>query len=487
MKTGHRSPIPWILLIVGLVFSLVAFRIFILLPQKQEALIKSALGVSELSFLKLQEQAKSFKVVLPNPRSDEVKRAQLGRKLFFDTALSNNGKIACASCHKPELSFTDGLAKAIGMSPRARNTPTLINSYSSFWFYWDGRVDSLAAQSLNPLEDDAEHGFSRTEVARHIFKKYRNEYETLFGEIPESFIRSLPAIAKPLKQAPPVSAKMIRLAMVSQTDPRILKNFGNRTAEISSEQVSQYREKLFSVFPKNEMGEADKNFENLPKQQKMFLNSLFANVGLCFEAYEKGIVAVESHFDVFVKKWIESENPDPRIHFSKAFGIQEFLGFQLFLGRGACQNCHTGAQFKDNQFHNIGLPQENPFDLGRSQGILIAQNDPFNCRGIFSKTAENRSQSESCQDLVYLNSETPEAIGAFKTPTLRNIAQTGPYMRDGRFETLRQVLEHYNRMENHSGVGFREETLKPLHLTQAELFALEAFLKSLSSEVRELY
>lgn len=468
------------------VVGLVAVRFWIIQPASQEMLLKEATGNGALDFVKMQRTARTFQAEAPHLDDTDRKRAVLGRALFFDTDLSKNGKIACASCHKPDKSFTDGRSKAVGLSERPKNTPTLINSFTSFWFYWDGRTDSLASQSLNPLEDEAEHGFSRAELAQIIFKKYRSQYETLFGRLPADLITKLRLPAKPTKEVTSVSDNVIRFAIASTVNPKLIRDLGSLSFQSTQAQLRQYRSKLSYHSDQDPQSVSSINYNQLTEPEKKQLNQVFANIGLSIEAFEKGIVAIESPFDAFIQRWSRSSDPKPQAHFSKDFGFKEFLGFQLFLGKASCHTCHTGPYFKDNQFHNIGLPSvDDSLDLGRSQGIKTVKSDPFNCQGAFFNSPTRR-RSESCKDLSFLDSETPEAIGAFKTPTLRNIAETAPYMRDGRFSNLRQVLEHYNRMDTHSGVGFREETLKPLNLSETELEALKSFLESLSSPVKEL-
>lgn len=453
-------------------------------PAEEVALLKSALGVESLNFEEMQTVAKTFQALAPRLSPEETKRAKWGKMLFFDQELSENGQISCASCHQPDRSFTDGRPTAKGLLERTRNTPTIINSFSSFWFYWDGRADSLASQSLNPLEDEAEHGFSRSEVSQLVFKKYNTQYESLFGNFPKALVDLGPLKAKPSKEPPAVSRKVIRFSMASLLNFNLVSELGNFTGEIKGSEIKSFREKLFTpASPQNNL--ANDSYNKLGAVTQKELDTFFFNVGLSLEAYEKSLVAIKSPFDAFIRQWISSNDPDPRAHFSRDFGFQELWGFQLFIGKGACQLCHLGPHFRDNQFHNIGLPQDpHHLDLGRSQGILSVKADPFNCKGVFNLDPK-RLESESCKDLDFLDSETPEAIGAFKTPTLRNISETGPYMRDGRFETLRQVLEHYNRMDTHSGLGFREETLRPLNLSDREIRALEAFLNSLTSPVEE--
>lgn len=75
----------------------------------------------------------------------------LGQKLFFDTRLSRDGRLACASCHQPARAFADGLPRGVGRGVLTRNTPTLWNAVHERWLGWDGAADSLWSQHLQPL------------------------------------------------------------------------------------------------------------------------------------------------------------------------------------------------------------------------------------------------------------------------------------------------------------------------------------------------
>jgi cytochrome c peroxidase len=121
-----------------------------------------------------------------NQYADDPRAAELGRKLFFDTRLSSNGEVACATCHKPELQFQDGtaLAKGVGTTNR-RTMPIAATAYAPFLF-WDGRKDSLWAQALGPLESPVEHGGNRAEYAELIATHYRHEYRAVFGHKPQT-------------------------------------------------------------------------------------------------------------------------------------------------------------------------------------------------------------------------------------------------------------------------------------------------------------
>jgi cytochrome c peroxidase len=434
-----------------------------------------------VDFKFLQHHVK--RLVLSEP--DLVKRdydlAALGRKIFFDTRLSKNGQVACATCHQPDKSFTDGLQLGHGIGLTKRNTPSIVNTFAMYWFFWDGRADSLAAQALGPLEDPKEHGLARSEVVRHVLTFYSAEYELLFGVTDISFLERLPLVAKPFRKVPLISWKLADTAASSLTNFETLQKVARLRNDTFFDFRTVFNEDVESL--ESNVDEAAANYQNMSKENRKELDRAFANIGLALEAYQKGLVANQSPFDSFARSWSAGLSEHPDRYFTDKFGPDEFTGLQLFLGKAACDSCHSGSLFSDNQFHNIGLPQVGSLlQLGRSRGVLEAVSDPFNCKGMFVEDAE-RQRSESCQDIPYLDSETPEGLGSFKTPSLRNVSETAPYMHDGRMVSLRHVLDHYNRLDTTSAIGFREETLKPLRLNEDELASLEAFIRSLTSPV----
>lgn len=200
------------------------------------------------------------------------------------------------------------------------------------------------------------------------------------------------------------------------------------------------------------------------------LNQLLANLGKALEAFERRIVSSQSPFDDFVAA-LRAGSPDEA---ASRLGNSALRGLQLFTGRGRCILCHAGPNFSDGEFHNIGL--SNPTaDQGRFSGIIEVRDDPFNGLGEFS---DDRSPEANIK-IRYLTVK-PNHLGEFKTPTLRHVARTAPYMHDGRFATLRQVLDFYSELPEEPILGHREETLVPLHLTEQEKSDLEAFLNTLT-------
>lgn len=122
------------------------------------------------------------------PRNNPMTSAkiELGRKLFFDARLSADGRISCASCHDPKLAFTDGRAVAEGIAGRrgARNSPSLLNAMFNTGQFWDGRVDALEDQAVQPLVNPLEMGNGAyDEVVNRLraIPEYRVEFRSVFG------------------------------------------------------------------------------------------------------------------------------------------------------------------------------------------------------------------------------------------------------------------------------------------------------------------
>jgi cytochrome c peroxidase len=129
----------------------------------------------------------SLEPLPPDPTNrvaDDPAAAALGKRLFFDTRLSANGLVSCASCHQAERGFQDGVPLGRGVGTTTRRTmPVAGMAYSPFLF-WDGRKDSLWAQALGPLESPVEHGGTRDQYARLIAEQYGPDYQRVFGKAP---------------------------------------------------------------------------------------------------------------------------------------------------------------------------------------------------------------------------------------------------------------------------------------------------------------
>lgn len=119
-----------------------------------------------------------------NAYDTDPRAARLGRRIFFDTRFSANGKLACVSCHDPKLGFQDGKPLAEGLERQARRSMPLVGVAHNTWFFWDGRKDSLWAQAMVPLENPSELGVTRPRAADLVAAHYRGDYEAIFGPMP---------------------------------------------------------------------------------------------------------------------------------------------------------------------------------------------------------------------------------------------------------------------------------------------------------------
>jgi cytochrome c peroxidase len=255
-----------------------------------------------------------------NPPTAET--VALGRRLYYDPALSADNTISCASCHAAETGFTDihPVSTGVGGKKGTRHSPTVINSAYNYLQFWDGRAPSLEEQAKGPMINPVEMATTHAAVVQRL-----------------------------------------------QGDPKYVALF------------------------KQAWGTDQITIDLVVKS---------------IASFERTVLSGNSPFDRFYYG-----------HDKKALSASAQRGLKLFVDpkKGNCEVCHTiGKQyalFTDNKFHNLGIGADtkgNMVDLGR-----------------FEQTKDQADW------------------GAFKTPTLRNIAQRAPYMHDGTFPTLKDALGHY--------------------------------------------
>jgi cytochrome c peroxidase len=305
-----------------------------------------------------------------NPTTDAG--AALGRVLFYDTRLSANGTIACASCHHQKHAFADPggkFSKGYEGKHTDRNAMPLVEArfYARGRFFWDERARTLEEQVLMPIGNKVEMGHD-------------------------------PAKAVALLAADPAYAKLVEKAF---GDPKL-------TTDRAAKALAQFVRSLLSYRSK----------------------------------YDAGAATVRSRTEDFPN-----------------FTREENRGRALFVQR--CANCHMPAQqdavFSDPNTQNNGLDADlKVADLGVADAT-------------FDK---NRA-------------------GHFKSPSLRNVEHTGPYMHDGRLATLEDVIEHYSggikshpnldgRLRNLPGAPGGGRQTRGFQFSTGEKAALLAFLKTLS-------
>ena len=288
---------------------------------------------------------------------------ELGRRMFMDPRLSQDGRLACASCHIPEYAFAAPMARAIGRDGRGlrRNAPGLLNVRFVEGLFHDGRTPTLEEQMWGPLLDDDE-----------MWNGTRLEFVNRLRRLPD------------------------------------------------------YQAAFEQVFA-----------DGLTRR----------NIEQALAAYERSLLAGRSRFD----RWYYAGE-------AEALSPEERRGFAVFAASG-CGGCHTvgerSALFADQAFHNTGV------SYARAIGKL-AMSDGLPDWGRAEVTGDDADRWK------------------FRTPSLRNVALTAPYMHDGVFVSLREVIDWYD-----AGCGddpTRDQRLRPLGLNEADKTALEAFLRSLTGD-----
>ncbi|MCP4837277.1 MAG: hypothetical protein GY895_21235 [Phycisphaera sp.] len=357
-----------------------------------------------------------------NRVADDPKAAALGRELFFDPRLSGPGDVSCATCHAPELHFTDGLPLSEGVATAGRHAPTLVDAAHQRWFNWDGRSDSMWAHAIRPIEHPDEMGGDRTALARRVIDDptVLAPYEAVFEEVPiES--ASLPSRARP----------------EGTPDERAA-------------------------------------WDSMDESTRDEIDRVAANVGKALAAYQRTLRGGESRFD----RWVA--NVQSGGDGGDLLSPAERRGLNLFFGRAECWECHAGPLFSDGEFHNIGIPVPDglPRDPGRYDGAAMVVSDSFNAAGPHSD-ARDGSQSVVSRGVK----RDPSQWGAFRTPSLRNVGRTPPYMHDGSMPDLETVVGFYSTLEGAIQLDHHQESvLSPLGLADSEREDLVAFLRALDGD-----
>ncbi len=152
-------------------------------------------------------------------------------------------------------------------------------------------------------------------------------------------------------------------------------------------------------------------------------------------------------------------------------------GLQIFVGKGRCNACHLGPAFTNGEFHDTGIPffiEKGRVDPGRHAGIEKLRASPYNLLGPYNDDAK-RSTAIGTRHVVLEHRN----FGEFRTPSLRNLALTAPYMHNGRLATLRDVVNHYSTISPDRLHADGEAILRPLNLTARETDDLVTLLETL--------
>lgn len=426
-------------------------------------------------------------------------KEELGRIMFCDNRLSRDKLYGCATCHLPHHGFADKVPKSLGFDGQSgdRNSPSLFNVAFSTSLFWDGRAVTLEEQALQPLQHPQEMGMTARELIDRL--KETREIDLVNIEVPrrpggaahrftvgvipncptkeELFIMppdGLPHTVlvqgkdldeqdwKAWKLPPRTRGALICHVKSGSTTLAAGLRRGNVIQRVNDKIVQSATD--FEQIVSTELDTMDPD-EPLRlkayaqgKPYKEHFREVFGMdinyqaIAEALSAFERTITAGNSPFDRYM---ISGHRVD-------GFEDAEERGLFLFKGKARCILCHNGPNFTDGQFHNVGYP-------------------------------ENESGVYQLGDLGrYVVDRNWRSKGAFKTPTLRGISLTWPYMHDGGIPKnfqylspkqkldngLREVVEFFNRGGGTNN-PYADPLMKPLGLTVQEMEYLIAFLKAL--------
>ena len=212
-------------------------------------------------------------------------------------------------------------------------------------------------------------------------------------------------------------------------------------------------------------------WQKMSPADQLAVTKVFVNIAKSIAAYESLLLPGPTRFDIYVEGISNNDAKKMDI-----LNYNEVAGLKLFIGKAQCINCHNGPLFTNNEFHNTAVLSSSAQlpSLGRVHGVQIVLTDTFNCLGEFNDNAV-----KTCNDLRFVKTGN-ELLGTHKTPSLRNVALTAPYMHAGQLDTLTQVIDQYNRTPP-AMIGHNEA--KPINLNKMEMQQIEDFLLSLSGPI----
>lgn len=383
-----------------------------------------------------------------NAWADDPAAAALGQALFFDPRFSgplldgdNDGsegtlgadgethRVACASCHVPEDGFVDTRSPHQQISLAAgwvlRRTPTLLDVGFATLLGWGGRRDTMHGLLFGVVENTRELNSSRLYFAQQLARNHRDAYEDVFGPMPAfDDPRLYPALAPEDAGCPELDAP----AQACSGRP----------------------------------GDAGP-FDALDPDEQEAVTRAVVNAGKAIGAYLRQLRCGPSAFDA----WLDGDDD--------ALTEVEKRGAIVFVSTGGCDECHAGPRLSDLQFHNVGLiPQTvatvfvDLDDFGASDDLAAVLADPLNSMSDYSDGYDGRLP----------RAVTRADIGAFKTPSLRCIADHPSFMHTGHFDALEDVMKFFRRGGDPGGYPGTSE-LQPLDLGDDDLAALVAFMGAL--------
>ncbi len=203
--------------------------------------------------------------------------------------------------------------------------------------------------------------------------------------------------------------------------------------------------------------------------------TVLVNSGKALAAFQETLVTGRTPFDDYRDALARGD----RLAAAK-YPDSAARGLMIFIGRGNCVLCHSGPNFSNAEFHSTGIGHftaRGRADGGRFEGIEAVTTNAFNLLSKFNDDA-SRANATHTRNVVL----APRNWGEFRTPSLRNVAVTAPYMHNGGLATLRDVLQHYSELDEERLHADGEKLLRALKLSDAETEDLLAFLNTLTDK-----
>lgn len=398
-----------------------------------------------------------------NAYAENSAAATLGQKFFWDKQFSGDiviqgnrtsgfapktdntsaKQINCATCHDPSAGWADIATKpndvSLGANFTSRNSPTILNSAHNTYSLWDGSTDSVWAVARPAIEGNP-HNFGRLGVAFVICQNatYLAAYNAIFPTT------STTAVCGTINT---------NLCGGISCTPTSTNLYGKAYSNGSMVATAGSYGTIASA------------------TNRAHIDTIFANFGKAIAAYERLIVSKNSAFD----QWANGNE--------NAMTVAQKRGLKVFIGKGNCIRCHSGSNFSDGSFHNLGVPQIGGYsgnnDQGRYSGVTKLLDSTDN-GGFNTSTAYN--DSSSTNKVSGLSASTTD-IGKFKTPTLRSVSDTAPYFHNGTFTSLWDVVNFYNFAGDGGNFpGTKDTILTTRRMTNEEMEDLVSFLRALDGE-----
>lgn len=368
-----------------------------------------------------------------NTLADDPAAARLGQRLFFDArysgplsvasdlgAVGEEGRVSCASCHgSPSMSDDRSDPPTVSIGA-GFHTRNAPSMVNSSFYRWTNWGGRFAAQwELPPIV--VENGAIMNSTRLQLVHHIFDNHRAEYE------------------------------AVFGPMDPAIA-DLGRFPARGK---------------PKASPTAIDGPWELMSATDRVVANRVFVNFGRAIQAYTRLLVSRETPFDAYAAG-DETALSDSAIR-----------GYQVFVGEGRCITCHFGPTLADDEFHNLGVFQAGPaYDDGRFRDIPGLLSATLGGNGTFSD-----DPVVGAARLAGVTNPPPEATrGAFRTPSLRGLDFSAPYMHAGQLATLEEVIEFYDRGGDAPVSGTRDGMLLPLGLTAQEEADLLEFLHSLSGD-----